>query len=351
MNKTKKIKNLAFCGGGFYGIAEVAAMAQLEKYKKHFDIQNIKGVSVGSIVAALYSVGYTPTELTKIMFEMDFDNLIKDTTFTYYKLWEKFGMYEAGKLEDVIESMIRVKTNIKFCTFAQIEKNLTIIATNLNFQRAAIFNKEHTPNMSISKAVRLSIGYPGIMTPMEHEGELYSDGGIFMNYPISSFNDEELEETLGLTFSSHNENRDGTLKEKVEIKDLYEYIGAVTRTLCRSLYQSQITTKHLERSVVIHITENISSMQFGLTMDQKKLIYDCGTKAMIDQLPKILGIESDDTDLDINYSENSIDTPLENHLNYIINSANEKETRLIAQPMEKPMKKIIDKMNGRSVNI
>lgn len=287
----KKIKNLAFCGGGFYGYSEVAAIKELENFKEHFDIQNIIGTSVGSITACMYAIGYSPSEMTKALFELDFDGLIKDTTFTYYNLWENFGMYQASKLEQVIEEFIRIKTNIKYCTFAQIDKNLTVVATNLNLQKPVIFSKETTPNMIVSKAIRLSIGYPGVMTPVLYEGDFYSDGGLFMNYPIVSYSDDELEETLGITFSSFNENRDGTLKERVEIKDIYQYIGAVTRTLCRALYTTQITEKHFKRSIVIHINENVTSMQFGLTLDQKKRIYDCGTRAVQEQIYDILGID------------------------------------------------------------
>lgn len=63
----KKIKNLSLGGGGFYGYAEVGALKELEKYGKYLDIKNIKGVSVGSMVAALYAIGYTPDEMSEIL--------------------------------------------------------------------------------------------------------------------------------------------------------------------------------------------------------------------------------------------------------------------------------------------
>lgn len=285
---TKKIKNIGFAGGGFYGYAEVGALKEMEKYQDYLDIQNIKGVSVGSIVASLYAIGYTADELTKILFELDFDSLIKDTRFAYYRLYEKFGMYEASRLEEEIERIIRAKTNIKYCTFCQIEKNLTIISTNLNYQRARFFSKEETPEMPISKAVRLSIGYPPLMTPVMYEGDLYGDGGEFLNYPITTFDD--LEETLGITFSAYNENDDGTLRERVPINNIYDYIQSLALTLSRAAYVLQVTEKYLKRSIVVHITERISSMQFNLSMEQKKFIYDCGVKAVKSQLGKILGL-------------------------------------------------------------
>lgn len=282
----KKIKNLGLSGGGFYGFAQVAALKELENYSSYFDLQHIKGVSVGSMIAALYAVGYTADELTKILFELDFDSLIKDNYFGYLRIYDTYGMYQAVKLEEEIEKLIREKTNIKFCTFCQIKIKLTIISTNLNYQCAKFFNKVTTPHMAISRAVRLSIGYPLVMAPVMYLGDLYGDGGEFINYPITTFNN--LDETLGITFASHNENIDGTLKTRVEIKDIYDYIKSLGATLSRATYVSQITKKYLDRSIIINITENVHSMQFNLTKEQKQNIYDCGTKAVRDQISKIL---------------------------------------------------------------
>lgn len=302
----KKITNLGLAGGGFFGISQVAALKELEKYDEYLNFTKIRGVSVGSLVAGLYAVGYNADELTKIIFEMDFDKLIKDTYFAYFKLYDRYGMYEAIKLEEEIERLITLKTNIRYCTFCQIQKELTIISTNLNYQCPRYLNKYTTPNLPISKAIRMSIGYPLIMTPVCFEGDLYGDGGEFMNYPITTFAD--LDETLGITFAAHNEHHNGTLKKRVDITDVYSYVKAIGSTLNRAAYVSQITNLHLERSIVIDITENISSMQFNLTLEQKKNIYQCGIIAVRSQIKKILGIS------DVDFNDNEISSnivPLE----------------------------------------
>ena len=291
MTERKKIKNLALCGGGFYGYAELGALKELEKYKEYFDIQTIKGVSVGSIVAVLYAIGYTIDELIKILFETDFDNLIKDKYFPRIHLYSNYGMHDANELENEIERLISVKTNIRLCTFSQIRKDLTIIATNLNYQCPKFFNKENTPNVAISKAVRCSISFPFIMTPVLFEGDLYIDGGAYINYPITTFKDQELDETIGITFSTYNENLDRSLKEKYPINDVYDYFISLGQTMTRSAYLAQITDRHFQRSLVIKISENISSMQFRLTEEQKKYIYQCGIDAVKNQISKILDIE------------------------------------------------------------
>lgn len=281
-----KIKNLGFAGGGFYGIALVAALKQLEDYQDIFQIERVSGVSVGSMIAALYAVGYSADELTTLMFELDFDSLIKGNYFSYYRLYNNFGMYDATLLENKIEELIREKTHIKDCTFKQIKCDLTIISTNLNYQTPRFFSKSNSPNMIISKAVRMSIGYPLIISPVLFEGDLYGDGGEVINYPITIF--DNLDETMGITFASYNENNDGTLKSRVEIKDVYDYIKAIGSTITRATYISQITEKYLKRSIVINITEKMDSMQFNLTQEQKNKIYECGINSTKEQIGKII---------------------------------------------------------------
>src|SRR5690606_21665859 len=102
---------------------------------------------------------------------------INEKIITWYNLYTKYGMYEAVGLEERLEKYIEEKTGIKNCTFKQINKNLTIIATNLNFQKAVYFNKDNTPDLPIARAVRMSIAFPSIITPIEYDGDLYGDGG------------------------------------------------------------------------------------------------------------------------------------------------------------------------------
>ena len=285
---TPIITNLGLAGGGFFGFAHIAAIKELEMYKDIINIQHVSGVSVGSMIAALYAVGYTADELKTIIFELDFNYLICDTNYylTYYKIYEKFGMYESVRLEDEIERLICEKTKIKNCTFSQTKIDLSIISTNLNLQCPRIFNKKNTPTMIISKAVRMSISYPLIMTPVLFEGDLYGDGGEYINYPITIFKD--LEKTIGITFAAYNENSDGTLQYKMQINSVYDYIRSIGMTLNRATYTSQITQKYLDRSIIIKITEDIDSMQFNLSPQQIQTIYDCGTIAVRQQIDKFV---------------------------------------------------------------
>jgi hypothetical protein len=58
----------------------------------------------------------------------------------------------------------------------------------------------------------------------------------------------------------------------------------------RAVYTAQIQDKHLNRSIIVKINEAISSMEFGLTLEQKKYIYQCGIDAAQSQIYDILNI-------------------------------------------------------------
>lgn len=285
-----KIKNLCLCGGGIFGYGEVGALTVIEEYSDYFDFTDIYGVSVGSIIAALYAAGYTAKELSQILFDFNFDSLIRGgAILPYLRFYERFGLYDAQELEKEIEKLISYKTNIKYCTFSQLRKNLVIVTTNLNLQRPRLFSKDLSPDVAISKAVRMSISYPGIITPVSFEGDLYGDGGETINYPIILVNN--LRESIGITFSSYYENDDGTLRHRIPINSIYDYIRSLALTITRTTYVSQIMPEHLDRSIIIKITQNINSMQFNLSQEQKQFIYECGMKSAREQLPKIIGIK------------------------------------------------------------
>lgn len=280
------LKNIALSGGGFMGYALVSSLEELEKYEGTINIQSICGTSVGAMVGGLWAVGYTAEELKKIMFELNFEELIKDSAVPYINLYEKYGMYEAINFEQLIEKLIEEKTQRKFCTFSQINKNLTIVATNINLQKPVFFNKETTPKLAISKAIRMSCGYPIIFTPVLYEGHLYSDGGDSLSFPISYFSN--LDETIGITFVRHNENTDGSLKSHVEIQNMTDYIIALGSTLTRATYICQLEEKYIKRTIFVKINEPISSMQFNITNEQKNAIYESGRTSILKQLPNIL---------------------------------------------------------------
>lgn len=283
---TKKITNLALCGGGVLGYAEIGTISEMEKYKDSFDIQHISGTSVGSMVAALYAVGYDAEEMKQLILDLDMEYLIKDSWIPYYNIINKYGMYDANRLVKKLDEVFKIKTGKDKCTFADLPIKLTIVTTNLNTQKVEYINRDTNPLMPVSQGVRMSISYPGIFTPVYFNGSYYVDGGEAMSYPILLF-DDQLDRTLGLTFINSYENRDSELTKPIPIGGMIDFFKANFSTITRATYVSQVKQKHLDRSIVITNEDNIPSMQLQLSKEEKMTIFEYGVKAFKEQWDKI----------------------------------------------------------------
>ena len=75
-NQTRPKVALVLSGGGAKGFAHIGVIKELEKIGIKPDI--ITGTSMGSIVGALYSMGYSVEEMEEIAIHSDWGNVISN---------------------------------------------------------------------------------------------------------------------------------------------------------------------------------------------------------------------------------------------------------------------------------
>ncbi|MBO7272908.1 MAG: patatin-like phospholipase family protein, partial [Bacteroidaceae bacterium] len=76
---------LVMSGGGARGLAHIGVIKMLEE--NNIPIDYVAGTSMGAIVAALYSMGYTPDEMIQVMKSDDFQRWYTgslDQNYMYY---------------------------------------------------------------------------------------------------------------------------------------------------------------------------------------------------------------------------------------------------------------------------
>jgi len=92
----KPIDNIVFSGGGVLGCAYVGALQALDTVLK--PLQSVKrfiGTSLGSILATLAALRYTPAEIEHIMVELDFKSLADQGIYTLdFDSFSIKGIYE-----------------------------------------------------------------------------------------------------------------------------------------------------------------------------------------------------------------------------------------------------------------
>ncbi len=205
--------NLALEGGGIRGLAYAGVFSVLEQQGILQQINKVAGSSAGAIAGLLVCVGYNANEIDSIMQELPVQqfNDGKGGLIGKYKRFKKdFGIYEGKKFENWLQQLVKHKTGRAGLTFAELHqlhlgnnlyKDLYCTGTNLSRQQLEIFSFEHSPQMPVALAVRISGSVPLYFEPVAlndqkkqiEKGDslsninYYVDGGMLCNYPISMF--------------------------------------------------------------------------------------------------------------------------------------------------------------------
>lgn len=175
-----------FGGGAIRGVTYVGVVKALKEL--NVDIKAYVGSSVGAIFAAYCSVGYDADEFLKVMYDFN-AFMFKDINFS---IGQDFSLSKG----EIFENWIREAIEKKYygesykkgenppVTFKDIDKNLSILATDLATNTRFVFSKENTPDFEVAKAVRISSSFPGLIKPAEIDGMYLVDGDLAKSIPL-----------------------------------------------------------------------------------------------------------------------------------------------------------------------
>jgi len=266
--KKPKIKNLVLSGGGIKGLAICGALEKLdEKMKILSTVKTIIGSSIGAFVGFFLSIGLSIKKIKAIYCSFNFN----DFQEVDLKLFiSKFGLDEGNKFLSLVKATIVTQGYDPKITFKDLEKiskyKLIIVGTNVNLSSAKYFSSEHTPDFEVYQALRISGGYPLAFTPVEIDGDLFSDGGIVSPLPSELIPKSEVNKTLGLAI--HRSNK------RYKTDNVFEYLFGVISCILDSLLDKNIESlKH-----VILLSYPIGPMEFGIDNDEKQKLYNYGTE-------------------------------------------------------------------------
>lgn len=174
-----------FGGGAIRGTSYAGVVKAFEELG--ISPKTIAGSSVGAIFAGLLSVGYTAEELREIFLHVNYE-LFRDIHFGFGK---DFALSKGEIFLDWLRESIEKKYyGEKYSkdrnppvTFADLDKNLIIITTDLTNFKYKEFSKFETPDFEIAYAIRISSTMPGLMMPVEIDGALLVDGDLQKSWP------------------------------------------------------------------------------------------------------------------------------------------------------------------------
>jgi NTE family protein len=177
------------------GITYGGSAAALESAGLLANIVGFSGSSAGSQAAALLAAGYSGSELTHQLINTDFNSLLDRTSWNPLEevqgLVDNYGFFKGEALQAQIDALLALKTGKANTTFLELYKHsgkeLKVTATCVTTQRLVWFDKDSSPDMPVSVAVRASSSIPFFYRPVEYQGNLYVDGGCIRNLPHDAF--------------------------------------------------------------------------------------------------------------------------------------------------------------------
>ena len=200
---------LVLSGGGAKGIAHIGVIRALED--NDIPIDYITGTSMGAIVGGLYASGYTTEEMMALIGSREFAYWSTgqiDPKLTYY-----FDRKEATPALMTLNVGDRDSTKSSGAGSSILPKSI-ISPLPMNFgvlelfspytaQCGGDFDKLFVPfrcivsdvthkrkvvcsSGSLGDAIRASMNFPIVFHPIERDGALLYDGGIYENYPVAT---------------------------------------------------------------------------------------------------------------------------------------------------------------------
>lgn len=195
---------LVMSGGGAKGMTHIGIIRALEE--NNIPIDYVAGTSMGAIIGSLYAMGYTPDEMEELILSDNFkawaQGKIEEEYVYYFKknlpTPEFINIHLSGR-----DSLGSIKSQILPTSVVNpIQMNLAFIdlyagntaACKGNFDNlfvpfrciaSDVYNKKELVlrEGDLGDAVRASMSFPLMFKPIELNGVLAYDGGIYNNFP------------------------------------------------------------------------------------------------------------------------------------------------------------------------
>ncbi|MFK8302965.1 patatin-like phospholipase family protein [Capnocytophaga stomatis] len=205
---------LVLSGGGAKGLAHVGVLKVLEEAGVRIDY--IGGTSMGAIVGAMYSAGYSARELDSIFQQLDFKKLLQDQTSRRAKsLHERylhdryavalpFNNFKLGfprsvsKGQNLYNEFVKLLYSVSdIYDFSKLPIPFLCVATDIETGKAM-----HLEGGFLPKAIMASGAFPSLFDLVEIDGKFLTDGGIVNNYPIDEVKAKGMDIIIGVDVQS-----------------------------------------------------------------------------------------------------------------------------------------------------
>jgi NTE family protein len=192
---------LVLSGGGAHGIAHIGVIKVMEEAGLRPDL--ITGVSMGSIIGGLYSIGYSADSIQKILKIINwklilsnkvpenkvifleknhFSNSAISLPLTSRKVTLPSGLINGQQVENILNYYAWPAADIN--DFSKLPIPFLCVGTDIITYKKIEFKTGYLPD-----AIRASFSVPSIFTPLRIDTLLLLDGGLIRNFAASEARD------------------------------------------------------------------------------------------------------------------------------------------------------------------
>lgn len=204
IGKGRQTVGLVLSGGGAKGVAHVGVIKALEE--NGIPVDYVAGTSMGAIVGSLYSCGWSPEKMLKMFASQEFLNwstgtINRDLVY-YFSIPEPTPKWLSLNINfkdstnfasQILPSSLvsPLPMNYEFLRLfspysEQCDENFNNLFVPFRCVTSDVYHKRKIvcKSGSLGDAVRASMSFPLVFKPIEMDGVLVYDGGIYDNFPV-----------------------------------------------------------------------------------------------------------------------------------------------------------------------
>ena len=248
-NTTKTIRHrpkvgVVLCGGGAKGFSQIRILKAIDEAGVPIDF--IGGTSIGSIMGALYAVGYDPDMMEKLVREQDWNQVVYDRVPRILMPVEQ-KMYERQYIATfpIKNKKLKVKSSLVEGVYVNLlMSKLMLPASDVHdFSKLSVpffciaTDVEHACQYEMTKgnlarSVRASMSIPFFFKPVAMDDKLLIDGGMVNNFPVRNMKERGADIIIGVDLedatipASQIDNSLGLLESMMNLSSLEESLYA-----------------------------------------------------------------------------------------------------------------------------
>jgi predicted acylesterase/phospholipase RssA len=216
----------------------------------------------------MMALQYSWEELDNFIMKRPWKNVWKFSVMNVFDYYKNNGIYGVELFQDFFGPLLMGKDLELTVTLKEFYeatgKNIYFYSVKLSTFETVEFSHKSHPDMQLLNALHASAALPILFKPAEYAGEIYTDGGFLLNYPLAKC-PADPETILGIR-NVYME----TATNINEIKSVFEYLSYILNivldkiqceTTVKPKYEILLNTGFIDYSSIWSLAKNPEERQ------------------------------------------------------------------------------------------